>query len=86
MALDDLMEFPSPYTIKVLGAADPDFADVVFKAIKHHAGDSTQQPDVRSSKKANFLSVNVTFTATGVKQLEDIHQSLNDTGRVKYIL
>lgn len=86
MALEDVMEFPSEYCIKVLGAAEPDFVDVVHRTIAEHAGDSIQQADVRESKNGRFVSVNVRFVAISVQQLESIHISLNDTGRVKYIL
>lgn len=88
MALDDLMEFPSEYCIKVLGAAEPDFAELVHSVISAHAGDSVSvsQADVRASRNGRFVSVNVRFTATSVQQLESIHVGLNRTGRVKYIL
>ena len=86
MALEDLMEFPCEYRIKVLGGSEPDFPALVHAAVAEHAGESAQTPDVRPSKKGNFVSVNITFTASSVPQLEAIHQSLTDTGRVKYIL
>lgn len=86
MALEDLMDFPCLYCIKVLGSADEDFPALVHATISEHAGASVQAPDVRPSRNGKFLSVNVSFEATGVAQLEAIHQSLTATGRVKYIL
>ena len=86
MALEDLMEFPCQYRIKVLGDAADDFPPLVCSAIAKHAGASTSEPEVRSSRNGKFVSVNVEFTATSVPQLEAIHASLTETGRVKYIL
>lgn len=86
MPLEDLMEFPCEYRIKVLGDADADFPNLVYKTIAAVAGDSTQAPDARPSRNGKFVSVNVSFTVESVQQLESIHQHLNATGKVKYIL
>lgn len=85
MALDELIDFPAEYTIKVLGNNDADFPATIYSTIKELAevkGDA----DVRNSAKGRFVSVNVTFTAKSVQHLESIHQALNATGKVKYII
>lgn len=85
MALEDLMEFPCNYTIKVLGSSEQDFPDLVAATISGFA-ENVSDPDVRASSAGRFVSVNVSFMATGVPQLEAIHQALNATGKVKYII
>lgn len=85
MALDDVMEFPAKFTLKVIGGSEPDFPSLVVSTIRALASDASE-PDIRPSSKGTFVSVNVTFTATSVTHLESVHTALNATGRVKYII
>ena len=80
------MEFPAPYTLKVIGNSEDDFPSLVRAELLNHMVDDYLDLEVRPSKKGTFVSVNVSFTATGEPQLEAIHQSLNATGKVKLIL
>ncbi|MEH6549497.1 MAG: DUF493 family protein [Pseudomonadales bacterium] len=86
MAFEDHVEFPIMYTIKVVGDAAPDFAELVFQCVFAHAPDTAQQPQVKDSSKGSFVSVNVTFEATHIEQLHAIHVDLNATGRARMIL
>jgi len=85
MALDDVMDFPASFTIKVIGSNDVDFANLVHSTIKEIA-DVQGEPDVRNSAKGNFVSVNQRFIAKSVEHLESVHTALNATGKVKYII
>jgi putative lipoic acid-binding regulatory protein len=84
--LEELMEFPSTYTIKVVGSATPDFAVRIHEIITVHAADTIQQPDVRASSKGTFVSVNITFITTSVEHLHAIHRDVKAADGVKMIL
>jgi putative lipoic acid-binding regulatory protein len=84
--LEELMEFPSTYTIKVVGNATADFAVRIHEIITVHAADTVQQPDVRPSSKGTFVSVNITFITTSVEHLHAIHRDVKAADGVKMIL
>jgi hypothetical protein len=80
-----LLEFPSAYTIKVLGRDAPGFVELVASIVAGHAPDSGEA-DCRPSSNGRFVSINITFTAQSLQQLESIHLDLNACDRVTLIL
>lgn len=81
-----LLEFPCEYTIKVLGRADSGLDELVVDVVARHCSDGCSAADVRDSRHGRFVSVNVTFTATSLDQLQGIHSELNASDRVSLIL
>lgn len=81
-----LLEFPCEYTIKVLGRADSGLDELVVDVVGRHCSDGCGAADVRDSRHGRFVSVNVTFTATSLDQLQGIHSELNASDRVSLIL
>lgn len=81
------IEFPCHYPIRVMGHAEDDFLDNVLDIVCRHAPD-TQRDSVklRDSRKGRFVSVHVVIYATGVDQLERLHQSLMEYSAVKMVL
>ena len=86
MALADVMDFPSSITLKVIGEANDSFVQVVTEVVRAHSIDDRLDVEQRPSTKGRFVSLNVTFTASSENQLEQIHQALTATGKVKLIL
>lgn len=83
------IEFPCErYPIKVIGtAAGDDFSSLVIEVIQRHAPDLDASTLVlRDSRNGNYLSVQVLITATGIEQLQAIHEDLRATGRVQMVL
>lgn len=82
------IEFPCPdYPIKVIGVGAEGFEDLVIEIVQKHAPDlDTSQVTTQPSSKGKFLSVRLKITATGVSQLQQIHQELMATGNVKMVL
>lgn len=80
-----LIEFPTRYTLKALGPAAEDFAQLVHDIVSKHAPDC-EQPDSRPSSKGRFVSINVTFTAVSLDQLAAIHSELKASGRVTMMM
>ena len=79
MSEESLIDFPASFPIKALGRDTPEFRQAVVSLVAEHA-DFNPGVDVReqSSKKGNFVSVTVTFTAQSQTQLDTIYRSLHD--------
>ena len=83
--LNELLEFPTPFTYKVMGQALPELVDQVVEVVQRHApGDYT--PQVKPSSKGNFHSVSITITATHIDQVEILYKELADLELVRMVL
>ena len=81
------IEFPCAYPIKVMGRSSPDFREFVVEVMSRHARLVVDEViQVRESRNGKFVSVTVTITATGVPQLEAIHEEFKQSGRVQMVL
>ncbi len=82
------IEFPCPdYPIKVIGRDEQGFKDFVIEIMQKHVIDfDISTVSEQGSSKGSFLSVRVKITATGIKQLQAIHQELMASGRVKMVI
>lgn len=81
--MNDLIEFPCEFPIKVMGRDHPDFRGHVLALIGKHTNE-IEDADVRSQSSSNgsFLSVTVTIIAESREQLDTIYQSLSDDADV----
>ncbi|MFG1175052.1 DUF493 family protein YbeD [Erwiniaceae bacterium CAU 1747] len=83
--LKDLLEFPTSFTYKVMGLAQPELVDQVVEVVQRHApGDYS--PDVKPSSKGNFHSVSITITATHIEQVETLYEELGKIDIVRMVL
>ncbi len=58
--LKELLEFPTPFTYKVMGLAKPELVDLVVEVVQRHApGDYSAG---KTSSKGNYHSVSITIT------------------------
>lgn len=81
------IEFPCAYPIKILGNAREDFIDRVFEIVQLHAPEIERNNIItRDSRKGTFMSVHIVIVATGVDQLQNIHQSLLTYDAVKMVI
>ena len=78
--LNELLEFPTPITYKVMGQALPELVDQVVEVVQRHApGDYT--PTVKPSSKGNYHSVSITINAT-----ETLYEELGKIDIVRMVL
>ncbi|MEZ5503900.1 MAG: DUF493 domain-containing protein [Halioglobus sp.] len=81
------IEFPCDYPIKVLGRSSESFTAIILEVFERHAPGFDQQAVVaRASREGTFTALTVTITATGIEQLEALHQDLLATGHVKMVI
>ena len=85
--LDDLLEFPTSYSIRIIGLMHDEFEDRVFSIVsKHVSGLEKEMVRRRPSKGGKYVSVMITFLAESRPQLEMIYKDLNDQEDVLMLL
>ena len=86
-ATDSLIEYPSAFPIKVMGAHVQGFVEAVVMVAQHF--DPTFDPstvETRPSRAGNYLGVTLTITATSREQLDELYRTLSTHPMVKVVL
>ena len=84
---DSLIEYPSQFPIKVMGANVDGFVTAVTHVARQF--DPTfdaSTVELRDSKAGNYLGVTITVTATSREQLDDLYRALSTHPMVKVVL
>ena len=84
---DSLIEYPSAFPIKVMGAHVEGFVEAVVSVARHFDPDfdaSTVQ--TRPSRAGNYLGVTITVTATSREQLDELYRTLSTHPMVRVVL
>ena len=84
---DSLIDYPSDFPIKVMGATHIDFASTIVEVIKQldptfHAGKMQSRP----SAKGNYTGLTVTVRATSREMLDEVYRALSSHHMVKMVL
>lgn len=86
-ASDSLIEYPSRFPIKVMGANVDGFVDEIVRVtLAHDPGFDAETLATRVSAAGNYLGITVTITATSRAQLDAIYQALSTHPMVKVVL
>ncbi|MFT3858365.1 MAG: DUF493 family protein [Aquabacterium sp.] len=84
---ESLIEYPSAFPIKVMGAHTEAFVEAVVEVvIRHDPGFDAATLQRRPSSSGNYLGLTVTVTATSREQLDNIYRGLSGHPLVKYVL
>lgn len=84
---DSLIEYPSKFPIKVMGAKVEGFVHAVTMVARQF--DPTfdaSTVELRESKGGNYLGVTITITATSREQLDELYRTLTTHPMVKVVL
>lgn len=82
-----LIDYPSPFPIKVLGANVDGFVHAVTAIAKQFdPGFDASTVELRPSKGDKYLGVTVTVTATSRAQLDELYRTLSTHPMVKVVL
>ena len=84
---DSLIEYPSDFPIKVMGATHIDFAATIVDVVlefdpSFHIG----RMEMRPSPKGNYTGLTVTVRATSRVQLDDLYRALSAHPMVKIVM
>jgi uncharacterized protein len=82
-----LIEYPSRFPIKVMGAKVDGFVHAVTQIAKQFdPGFDAATIELRDSKAGNYLGVTITVTATSREQLDELYRTLSTHPMVKVVL
>jgi putative lipoic acid-binding regulatory protein len=85
--LEQLLEFPVDFPMKVIGARVDEFADTVTGIVLAHAPDfDPATVQMRVSSKGAWLSLTVTIRAQSRAQLQGLHDALVAHPLVRMVL
>lgn len=81
-----LIDFPTDFKIKIMGAEHPDFVAEILKAIQQHAPNTAEQHiTLRPSSGGRFVGATVTVYAENQQQLDDIYRAVTSHPMVKVV-
>lgn len=84
---ESLIEYPSAFPIKVMGAHVEGFeAAVVAVALHFDPSFDAGTVERRPSKGGNYLGLTLTITATSRAQLDELYRTLSSHPMVKVVL
>ena len=84
---DSLIEYPSRFPIKVMGANVNGFVHAVTEvARRFDPGFDASTIELRDSRAGNYLGVTITITATSREQLDELYRALTSHPMVKVVL
>lgn len=82
-----LIEYPSQFPIKVMGAHVDGFVDAIAHVARQFdPGFDASTIEQRPSKGGNYLGLTITITATSREQLDEIYRTLTTHPMVKVVL
>jgi putative lipoic acid-binding regulatory protein len=84
---ESLIQYPSDFPIKIMGAMQESFAEVMVAVVaqhdpQFHAG----RMEMRPSAKGNYLALTATVRATSREQLDNLYRALSSHPMVKVVL
>jgi len=84
---DSLIEYPSPFPIKVMGENVEGFVHAVTTVARQFdpAFDAATV-ELRDSKGGKYLGITITVTATSREQLDELYRTLSSHPMVKVVL
>ena len=84
---ESLIQYPSPFPIKVMGAKVDGFVHAVTTiARQFDPAFDASTVELRDSSAGNYLGVTITVTATSRQQLDDLYRALTAHPMVKVVL
>jgi hypothetical protein len=84
---DSLIQYPSQFPIKVMGAKVDGFVNAVTTiARQFDPGFDASTVELRDSSAGNYLGITITVTATSREQLDDLYRALTSHPMVKVVL
>ncbi|WP_194713975.1 HP0495 family protein [Noviherbaspirillum soli] len=84
---ESLIEYPSDFPIKIMGAMQESFAEVIVEVVTQHDPEfHAGRMEMRPSSKGNYLSLTATVRATSREQLDNLYRALSSHPMVKVVL
>lgn len=82
-----LIEYPSLFPIKVMGANVDGFAQTMVElALLHDPAFDASTVEMRPSSSGNYIGLTLTINATSREQLDNLYRALTSHPMVKVVL
>ena len=83
MAEDTLLEFPTDFPIKIMGAATDDFRSLAIGIVTRHFGElDSSRIEERPSSGGKYLGLTITVRAESKAQLDALYRELTSCRQV----
>ena len=87
LATASLLDFPTPFPIKIMGRREGGFTKAVIEIVLRHAPDFAPGTiETRPSREGKYLSLTATVNATSQEQLDALYRELCDHPAVVMVL
>jgi putative lipoic acid-binding regulatory protein len=84
---ESLIEYPSAFPIKVMGAHAQGFVEAVIEVARRFDPQfDAASVTTRPSRAGNYLGITITVTATSREQLDELYRTLSAHPMVKIVL
>ena len=84
---DSLIQYPSKFPIKVMGAKVDGFVNAVTTIARQFDPEfDASTVELRDSSNGNYLGITITINATSRQQLDDLYRALTAHPMVKVVL
>ncbi|TAL64848.1 MAG: DUF493 family protein [Burkholderiaceae bacterium] len=84
---DSLIEYPSAFPIKIMGAKADGFVHAITRIVEQFDPSfDAATIELRDSRAGNYLGITVTVTATSREQLDELYRTLSTHPMVKMVL
>ncbi|WP_334189029.1 HP0495 family protein [Noviherbaspirillum sp.] len=84
---ESLIEYPSDFPIKIMGATQDAFAQTIVDVIlQYDPTFDAGKLEMRPSSKGTYLSLTATVRATSREQLDNLYRALSSHPMVKVVL
>lgn len=82
----EIVKFPCPFPLKVMGLNTGTFETVIKEIIDRHLDPDPVVYTTQPSKTGKYLSITATFIATSREQIDELYRELNSHELVKMTL
>jgi uncharacterized protein len=87
LATASLLNFPTPFPIKIMGRREGGFTKAVIEIVLRHAPDfAPGTVETRPSREGKYISLTATVNATSQEQLDALYRELCDHPTVVMVL
>ncbi len=84
---ESLIEYPSDFPIKIMGAADLAFIQTMVELVREHDPSFHEgKVETRPSTKGTYIGLTVTVRAVSREQLDNLYRALSAHPMVKVVL
>ena len=84
---ESLIEYPSRFPIKVMGAKADGFVHAVTTVARQFDAEfDASSVELRDSSAGNYLGITITVTVTSREQLDELYRTLSTHPMVKVVL